>query len=237
MTRTRLLLAPVLAAVLASPAAAAEVEVKTVEPVDEPPVWDRQTVAVEIGDTVRWTFEGTAQAHNVRSDDINDDWPEPFQSAVAAPAQATTSEPFTAVGRYRFLCSVHPDSMWGDVLVGEPPPPPPPPLGEQPFANDSGEPAVFETGAFDDTAPVLSVAVQRAGRGARIWFSVSERSRVVARFVRGGRTRKRARVTTDGRGAITVRNGLEPGRYRVDVRAEDLAGNVSARRVRHLAVG
>ena len=67
-------------------------------------------------------------------------------------------------------------------------------------------------------------------------FTVSERSRVTAQFVRGGKVRRTARVTAEGDGAITVRMGLGAGRYRIDLRAEDVAGNRSARQVLRLTV-
>ena len=67
-------------------------------------------------------------------------------------------------------------------------------------------------------------------------FSVSERSRVTARFVRGGKVRRSARVTAEGDGAITVRKGLAAGRYRIDLRAEDLSGNRSAKQTLRLTV-
>jgi hypothetical protein len=118
------------------------------------------------------------------------------------------------------------------VEVGEPPPPP---LSEQPFVNDSGAPGLFESGEYDATKPTLSrVAVRRAGKGARIRFSVSERARVVARFSRAGKVRKAATVSAAGDGVI--RKSLDPGRYRVVLRAQDMAGKASVKLVRHLTI-
>jgi plastocyanin len=206
---------------------AADVQVKALDTL----AWDKPQVEVQPGDTVTWTFEGTTLAHNVQSASAN--WS--FQSPIGAPAPPFTSAPFTASGRYTFVCQVHQDTMVGAVIVGEPPPPP---LSEQPFTNDSGDLSVFETGAFDAAGPTLAdVSVRRSGSGARVRFTVSERSRVSARFVRDGRTVKTAQVTAAGTAELIVRKGLRAGRYRIVLRAEDLAGNRSAPLVRRLTVG
>ena len=65
-------------------------------------------------------------------------------------------------------------------------------------------------------------------------FRVSEPSRVTARFLRGGRAVRTIGVRADGRAAITARAGLRSGRYRIELRAQDAAGNRS--RVRRLRV-
>jgi plastocyanin len=210
----------------ASPAAAAEVTVAASDQL----VWDKPEVKVAIGDTVKWTFAGTTLPHNVQSASAN--WT--MASTIGAPAPDKQSDPFTATGRYDFVCQLHQDTMRGTVIVGAPPPPP---LSEQPFVNDSGAPGVFETGEYDDVEPRLSgLGVRRAGGGARIAFTVSERARVTARFLRGGKVRRTARVTAEGDGVITVRKGLKTGRYRIGLRAEDLAGNRSAKRTLRLTV-
>jgi plastocyanin len=210
----------------ASPAAAADVTIAASDQL----VWDKPEVTIAIGDTVTWTFAGTTLAHNVESESANWD----FSSPIGAPAPDWPSKPFAASGRYVFVCQLHKDTMRGTVIVGAPPPPP---LSEQPFVNDSGAPGVFETGEYDDAAPRLSdLRARRAGGGARVAFTVSERSRVTARFVRGGKLRRSARVTAEGDGVLTVRKGLAAGRYRIDLRAEDLAGNRSAKQTLRLTV-
>jgi plastocyanin len=210
----------------ASPAAAAEVTVTASDQL----VWDKPEVTVAIGDTVKWSFAGTTLAHNVQS--ASDNWE--LLSPIGAPAPDKTSDPFTASGRYDFVCELHQDTMRGTVIVGAPPPPP---LSEQPLVNDSGALGVFETGEYDDSRPRLSdLGARRAGGGVRVAFTVSERSRVTARFVRGGKVRRTARVTAEGDGVITVRRGVRAGRYRIDLRAEDLAGNRSAKQTLRLTV-
>src|SRR5688500_320422 len=77
-------------------------------------------VTVAIGDTVKWTFAGTTLAHNVQSASPN--WT--MASTIGAPAPDKQSEPFTATGRYEFVCQLHQDTMRGTVIVGAPPPPP-----------------------------------------------------------------------------------------------------------------
>ena len=58
---------------------------------------------------------------------------------------------------------------------------------------------------------------------------VSEDSDVSVAFKRGGRTIKSGTVTGTGSQSMTVR-GLKAGRYSVQVRATDIAGNRSSLR-------
>jgi hypothetical protein len=129
--------------------------------------------------------------------------------------------------------------MVGDVIVGDAPPPPPPPPGEQPFPNDGAALSVLETGGLDRTRPtVSSLRVERAAHGARISFRVSEQSVVTVHFKRGGKTVKTRQVSASGSVRLTVRDrkALRAGRYRVEVRAEDVAGNRSGLRSARLTV-
>jgi plastocyanin len=214
--------------VAAAPATAAQVEVKALEPVGSEPVWDKKLVAIDPGDTVVWTFAGTTQAHNVWSG-ASTNWS--YESPAASPAP-NGSYVFTTTGTYHFVCRLH-DSMVGDVVVGNGPPPPPPPLSEQPFVNDGGPLGVLETGGRDRSRPKLSaVRVRRVASGARVRFHVSERARVTVRFKRGGEVFKTVRVNASGsyRGTIRDAKRLGAGRYRVELRAVDIAGNRSALR-------
>jgi plastocyanin len=225
--RYALLLAPVIA-LAAAPAAAADVEVHGLDTL----VWDKPQVSVLPGETVTWKFPGTTQAHNVMSGTAN--WT--FASPLGAPAPDASFK-FDAVGTYRFVCQVHPDTMVGDVIVGDAPPPPPPPPGQQPFPNDSTPPGVLETGGLDTTRPTLrSVRVQRMKRGAKISFRVSELSRVTVRFKRGGKVVKTAKLDAYKRYRGTFRKGLRAGRYRVELRAKDVAGNQSGLRTARVTI-
>ena len=116
--------------------------------------------------------------------------------------------------------------MRGTVTVGEAPPPPPPPPSEQPFPNDTDAPTVLEV--VDEQRPRLS-RVRAAGRphGIRVRFRLSEAGRVTVRVRRGGRlVASRAVRVRRGAGAVYV-GDLRPGRYRLAVRARDLARNAS----------
>ena len=126
----------------------------------------------------------------------------------------------------------------GRTTSANPPPPPPPPLSEQPFTNDASfDPATLETGGLDTTRPKLrKVALDRSGRRLKLRFRVSERSEVTVRLVRAGKRVRTKRVSARSRGSVTLR-GLRPGRYRVQLRARDLAGNASGARVAHVTVG
>jgi hypothetical protein len=109
-----------------------------------------------------------------------------------------------------------------DASGNPPPPPPPPPPAQQPWPNDQKPPAVLEI--TDDDPPVLSrVRV----RGTRVRFRLSEAGRVAIKVKRGGRTVKTRRASARrGTNSVTLR-GLRAGRYRVEVRAWDLARNHS----------
>jgi plastocyanin len=210
---------------VAAPASAAQVEVK----VDESgalPVWAPVELRIAAGDSLVWSFAGTVQPHNVKADG----GPWSYRSGDVAIAPQNASVVFSTPGVYYFVCEAH-SSMRGHVTVGNAPPPPPPPLSEQPFVNDGRLLGALETGGRDRTAPMLrAVRVRKVARGARVSFRVSERSRVTVRFKRRGEVFKTARFNASGRYRGTIRDArrLRAGRYRVELRAVDVAGNRSA---------
>jgi plastocyanin len=199
--------------------------------------WDKPIVDIQPGDTMRWTFAGTTQVHNVKSTGPN--WPVEFRSELG-PIPAPDSPPYTfdAVGEYAFVCEVH-AGMTGVVRVSEvpPPPAPPPPLSAQPFLNDSAAPFAPETAVALDTAkPGLSaLSARRVANGARVRFKVSEESVVSVAVKRGRRLVKSVDVPGTGARSVTV-SGLRAGRYVVQVRATDLAGNRSKLRTLRVIV-
>jgi plastocyanin len=218
-----LLLGTGIALVAAAPAAAAEVQVQALDTL----VWDKTDVKVNAGDTVRWTFAGTLQPHNVQSSGAN--W-SGLNSPKGAPAPDATWK-FDTEGVYAFVCEVHADTMKGTVTVGSPPPPPPPPLSEQPFPNDSAiSTDAFEVGGLDTTKPALrGVKARKSGKRVKVSFRVSEQSVVTVRLTRGKKTVKTKKAAVSGRGSVTVA-GLKAGRYAVRVSATDVAGNASSSR-------
>jgi plastocyanin len=237
--RYPLLLGAAVALGAAAPAAGATVTVRGLDTL----TWDNPSPVIKAGDTVVWTFAGTTQPHNVASNTSN--WN--FSSTVGAPAP-DTSRPFDAPGVYGFVCQVH-SAMTGTVTVTDaagtpPPPPPPPPLSEQPLTNDVAAVAPdagigpVETGGLDRTRPRLRhVRVQRRPHGARVSFRLSERSMVTVRLERGGKVVKTRHVRGSGRIRLTVRDkSLRPGRYSVQLRAEDVAGNRSGVRTARITV-
>jgi len=233
MRRSRaLLLGGAIALLGASPAAAAEVEVKGLDTL----TWDKPQVQITAGDTVRWTFAGTTQAHNVRSN--TDNWS--FRSDIGLPAP-DASNAFATPGTYGFYCEVHPSTMTGTVTVGavdQPPLPPPPPplLSEQAYGNDSGAPTEYERGGVDATRPtVRSISVRRVRGGADVRFRVSERSQATVAFKRGSRVVATRRTTGSGARLVRVR-GLRAGRYQVRIRATDIAGNASRLSTKRVAL-
>jgi plastocyanin len=180
-------------------------------------------IAVPVGATVTWAYDGTTLAHNVKSDSAN--W------NVDTPSSATDPRPVTLTfnneGTYKYVCKFHADSMTGQIKVGNPPPPPPPPLSEQPFPNDQQPPTQLDVS--DEKRPRLSRVRAAAVRdGARVRFRLSERARVTVRFKLAGLTVKSARRTfRAGRHRLTVRDRRLRGRYRIEVVARDIAGNSS----------
>jgi plastocyanin len=196
--------------------------------------WDKPTVDIQPGDTVRWTFAGTTQPHNVKSTSAN--WTVDSElGPIPAPDFPHT---FDAVGDYTYVCEVH-AGMTGVVRVAEvpPPPPPTPPLSAQPFVNDSAAPVAPETSVALDTAKpgLSSLSARRVSKGARVRFKVSEESVVNVAVKRGGRMVKSVDVPGSGARSVTV-SGLRAGRYVVQVRATDLAGNRSKLRTLRVTV-
>jgi plastocyanin len=234
----RIFLAAAVVTLLLAPAASAQ----TIQAVDGTEAdnynnrWTPQTTTIRVGQTVTWSFAGTSALHNVASSGSN--WSPAFRNGTPASGPPAASYTFAKPGTYRFICEVHANTMFGNVVVTDasgnpPPPPPPPPLSEQPFPNDAGAPGAFEVD--DGLAPRLSKMWARGRRhGARVGFRLDEPAVVTVRVRRARLTVKRSRaMLLRGERRLTIR-GLEPGRYRLDIRARDLAGNRS--RVRHTRV-
>jgi plastocyanin len=226
-----------LSLVWAGPAFGADTVVHATEP-EGVPAWDLKLVDIQPGDSVTWSFADTTQAHNVES--RGDNWTLFTPVALRPP---DLSFKFDTEGTYRFICEVHPDTMFGDVRVTAaasppPPPPPPPPLSAQPFANDAPVVVAPETSVALDTAkPGLTVlsAKRRAKGVARVKFAVSEESVTGVVFARGKKIVKSYAVA--GHGALSLdAKGLRAGRYTVAVVAVDLAGNKSKPRTLRLTV-
>jgi plastocyanin len=226
-------LGAVAALAAAAPGYAADHTVTADETNSASPLWAPADLAVQPGDKVTWSFAGTTLPHNLLATSPNWDLNVPLVAPNGPPADRTFATP----GIYTYICQLHGTSMTGRIIVGDPPPPPPPPLSEQPFPNDGAvAPAAFETGGLDTTRPALRrVALDRSGRRVTLRFRVSERSEVTVRLARAGKRVRTRRVAAAGRGSVTLR-GLRPGRYRIELRARDLAGNASAARVAHVRV-
>jgi plastocyanin len=216
-----------LTALIAAPAHADTVSVIGTDAL----VWDKPVVDIKPGDIVEWSFPNTAQYHNVM---IEFPLPKGTVKSVGGLPAPSFSQDFPDTGEFTFLCEVHQDTMRGVVRVNAvaPPPPPPPPLSAQAYDNTEATILAAEAGVtFDKTKPKLSsVSAKRVAKGAaRVRLRVSEDSDVSVAFKRGGKTIKSGTVSGSGARSLTVR-GLKAGRYSVQVRATDIAGNRSSLR-------
>ncbi len=209
-------------------ASAAHAQGATIQAVD-PNSWSPPDVTIKAGETVTWNTYTSSIPHNVKSSSSNWTIDSPASTTDPTPVKYTFSNP----GTYTFFCFYHGNAMSGSVVVtdagGTPPPPPPP--SEQHWLNDLPAPTVFER--IDEVRPRLSrVRVAPVDDGARAWFRLSERARVIVRFKRAGIAVKTVRRSFGaGPGSLVVRDPRLQGRYRVEVVARDLSGNWS--RIRH----
>jgi plastocyanin len=219
------------AAIFVSPAAAlADVTFQAVDATGPGPAdnrWTPNVATIKVGETVTWSFAGTATPHNVKA---TDNWVIP-NAPAAKVGNDPVSNTFTTPGTYEFYCTLHASSMRGTITVADaagtlPPPPPPPPLSEQPFANDVPAPTTLEV--RDTVAPKLDrVAVTRVRKGARVRLRLSEAGKVKIRLTRRGhRATTRTVEVRKGTSSVTVK-GLRAGSYHVRVTASDLAGNAA----------
>jgi plastocyanin len=206
------------------------------------------TVTVDVGSTVTVTnSNGGSAPHNLIWED--------GAPGIASPSTATWSSAraFSAVGDFRFYCSVHGDTggvgMAGLVRVQQPPPPPgtPPPEGASPPPAVTPTPApapgtpespVGAPGA-DTTAPKLTrLAVSATRRALTLRLTLSEPSRVTVVVQRNRRTvaRQVFRDRRAGRTTLRLVRRSRPGKLTVRVTAVDVAGNTT-RRAREVRVG
>ena len=229
MKRLMLAAALVASGASASPALAADEVIRGTDEL----VWDKPNVSILPVEKITWIFPGTVQVHHASSDGA--DFADPVWTSFNSPLAVLAPDAsfvFKTPGTYKFVCTVHRTTMFGTVYVGTTPAPPPPPvpLSQQPLANDvTAPPATLEQIDEDKAKPKLSsVSARRSGsRAVRVRFRVSEESTVQVRLKRAGKTIKTALAYGKGTGSVTLR-GAKAGRYSVQVRATDVAGNRSA---------
>jgi plastocyanin len=133
--------------------------------------------------------------------------PAAFDSTELLPGQAF-SFTFAAAGRYPYHCNIHP-FMKGVVQVGP-----------------------------DTVDPKLTKLKAKLGKSnVRVFFRLSETSRVSAKLASAGKPRKvlervRAKKLRNGARSLTVATkDLAAGRYRVTVSAKDPEGNLGTARI------
>ena len=119
MRRTTFALLATVAAVctclFAATAALAQAPAATISVTGNQTTWSPSAVTVSTGETVRWSFAGSALPHNVHSSSSNWNVNSPIGTA-----QAPVDFTFTTAGVYSFLCDVHGSGMSGTVTVEEP---------------------------------------------------------------------------------------------------------------------
>jgi plastocyanin len=154
---------------------------------------------VEPGDSVRWLQTGSLHTVTSRAGSA-----ERFDSGPL-PTGEQFLRAFPAAGRYPYHCTIHPE-MRGVVQVGP-----------------------------DTVAPALTRVEPKLGAKAlKLSFRLSEGARVSATIIASSRPRRvlrRAKERQLEDGARSLRMavaGLDPGRYRVRVRAIDRESNTAA---------
>jgi plastocyanin len=181
------------------------------------------------GDTVRWSFEQTANpvGHDVWVRTPGGTNTQVTNGVVPPGSSLTADYPVPATeGVYEFFCSLHGfvnSGMSGEIRVGNVDPGP---VGPQPFPNPSAPPTSFEVG--DNERPkVGGLRITGIRNGVRMRFSLSEPGRVdVVIAGEGERVRKRLKKVAAGAYTGTIRDAsLDAGRYLVKMRAADLVGN------------
>jgi plastocyanin len=204
-------------------------------------VWHPPEHTIQPGDKVTWTFE-SGSTHNVQS--VGSNWS--FTSGPP-PSQDPASYTFTSAGDFNFVCTVHP-GMNGTIHVeGDPPPPPPPPAATAtptptpPPQSGGGMVTPAPSASTDTVKPsVRSVRLTARRRAVRVRFSLSEPATVTLTVKRRGSRKvlKSARVQARaGTRTVTLRSArLKKGRYAVQIRARDAAGNRSASTTKKLAI-
>jgi plastocyanin len=170
-----------------------------------------ESVQVDPGNMVTWEWVGLVGNHSVttRAGQVESFDSDPGDNSPQhAPGSAPFVHVFNQVGEVRYFCKVHPITMNGTVTVGTPAP---------------------------DTSPpsVASVAVRVGARRVRVAFDLSEDATVTLRAASARRPRRTLRSVrrqlAGGRHSLSFRRrGLPPGRYRVELTAEDSAGNESS---------
>jgi plastocyanin len=152
---------------------------------------------VAAGDSVHWTQRGSVHTVTSRAGA-----PQSFDSGDLGTGEQFTRV-FAVAGRYAYHCTIHPE-MRGVVQVGPDTTPPKP----------------------------AKLRLRPGSKALRVSFRLPEAAQVTARVTRKGKPGKALRTVKrrfeDGGRALAVPiAGLEPGRYRVGLRARDRAGNVA----------
>ena len=209
------------------------------------PVWTPGQLTAQPGDTIRWQFEqpGNANAAGASHDlylvrpGLADE--KLGVSYLNPVVEATVDE----AGTYAFYCSIHRDSMRGEIAVaageatpvidpGRPWESGAPPVvvtsGPPPLLNSAAPLGVLEVG--DTVAPTLRVArVTTSRRVVRARVEVSEAGTVFARVLRGSRTVSTKRFAVKpGSATVSVRLPKRHARYRIAVWMRDAAQLESA---------
>jgi len=210
---------------------------------DNGTVFMPETVNIQPGERVTWTFDNPTIPHNVvEKEDSPNDWTTgPAGAAIEVDKPDVGPIQFAAAGTYTFECQVH-NGMDGTVIVGgggtpdpdpDPSPSPSPSATPTPTPGGGGSTTTPPPSPTPDTVKptVGSLKLTAARRAVRVRFRLSEPATVTIKVRRRGSKRvlKSARLQAPaGTRAVTLRSKkLRRGRYTVEIQARDASGNRS----------
>jgi plastocyanin len=234
-----LALASAVALLATAPAASAETfEVEAKDGAENCPdspfgCFDPEIVEASVGDSVVWGFTQASNPHNVK---IVPWEGEPLPTSPLFPGGSTDtySQQFDEQRAYAYYCTLHgaitdegvPTGMGGWVLVDTELPSP----GPDPLPNPTEPPPWLEDP--DETPPKLTKLKAQGAKGAaQISFKLSEAARVRGTLRRNGHKAGKAGPWDAEAGSSEYEvEELRRGRYTVELRAKDDAGNRSKAR-------